>query len=107
MIVNAVCFFDYVLLGFDIATALFAAVSIGLYTNRKKQMYFCRVGQVFIVLWMMYYCYATMYSENPPVVKPGLLEGPALPIVSYIMFWLAIKGIKHDEELIRSADRIR
>jgi hypothetical protein len=30
-----------------------------------------------------------------------------LPIVSIILFWMAKKGIKHDDDLVRSADRLR
>ena len=31
----------------------------------------------------------------------------ALPCVMAVFFFLAYKGVKHDDELVRSADRIR
>ena len=33
--------------------------------------------------------------------------GVCLPIVSIVLYWLAYKGIKHDDDLVRSADRLR
>lgn len=106
MIVHACFFNDGIMLGMDIATAFFAIVSIFMYSNRKKQIYFCNAGSLFIVLWMAYFCYEKFYV-NTEGLSTDLLHGPILPIATYSMFRLAIKGIKHDEELIRSADRIR
>lgn len=106
MIVQACFYYDGVMLGLDIATALFSVASIFMYSNRKKQIYFCRVGTVFIVLWMAYYCYEKFYA-NAEGLSMDALQGPYMPIAAYIMLRLAIKGIQHDEELIRSADRIR
>ncbi len=106
MIVHACFYNDGIMLGMDIATALFSVASIFMYSNRKKQIYFCRVGTVFIVLWMAYYCYERFIAKAEGL-NADLLSGPFMPIVAYIMLRLAIKGIQHDEELIRSADRIR
>lgn len=106
MIVHACFYNDGVMLGMDIATALFSVASIFMYTNRKKQIYFCRVGTVFIVLWMAYFCYEKFIAEAESI-NTDLLHGPILPIAAYTMLRLAIKGIQHDEDLIRSADRIR
>jgi len=41
----------------------------------------------------------------PAQGKPGFAS--ILPLVAICFIWLANRGIKHDERLVRSADRIR
>ena len=65
------------------------------YKNRKKQMTVCTLGILLLVLWVAYFCYDHFY-----------MHGGATS-VSIILFWMAKKGIKHDDDLVRSADRLR
>ena len=87
------------------ATALFSFITIFFFKNRALQKTLCKFGIVLIIAWLAYYCYNCYY-----VYWHGCfyLWPPSLiPIVAFVVYLLAIKGIKHDENLIKSMDRIR
>lgn len=74
------------------------------YKNRKKQMTVCTLGILLLVLWVAYFSYDHFYMHGGATRYPLYAM---LPIVSIILFWMAKKGIKHDDDLVRSADRLR
>lgn len=82
--------------------ALLSIVTIFMFKNRQVQMRMCFLGQVLLLLWVAYFSFVHFGR------KVGLPSFQlCFPIVSYLMFRMARIGIKHDEELVRSADRIR
>jgi len=85
-------------------TALLAGVTIFLYGNRPLQRKMCVVGQILLLLWVIYYAVVYCYMTTG---KASLQFELCLPVVAYVMFRMANVGIKHDEDLVRSADRIR
>lgn len=88
----------------SITVALISFVTIFDYKHRKRQMLSCRLCQLLLVVWCAI-CALVAYVEGTggTTIQFGL----CLPIVSIILFWLAHKGIKHDDDLVRSADRLR
>lgn len=88
----------------SIAVALLAFLTIFDYKNRRRQMRGCRLGQLLLLLWCVV-CGVVAYVEKQGGVTPQF--GICLPIVSIVLYWLAYKGVKHDDELVRSADRLR
>lgn len=81
-------------------------ITIFLYKNRTLQMKFCSIQIVLYGIWYVYYIYSVL--ETFPVL--GIFKmnwSVSLPLVSIILCAMAHKGIKNDEELVRSADRIR
>lgn len=74
------------------------------YKDRKKQMTQCRIGilacLVLIGLFAFYYWDELQTMGNIPAY-------PCLCLVSAILYEMAYKGVKHDDDLVRSADRIR
>lgn len=84
--------------------ALFSAVTIFLYGNRPLQSKMCMGGQLLALAWVVYY--GIVHCVMKSATSPMQFE-LCLPVVTYVMFRVARMGIKHDEELIRSADRIR
>lgn len=88
----------------SVAAAIISFVTIFLYKNRKMQMRNCRNAQILLLLWYCV-CAWVVYGER----EAGFTVQFALyiPLVSNVLLQLAYKGIKHDDELVRSADRLR
>lgn len=94
-----------------VAAAL-TLVTIFLYNNRKLQI---RLGTVLVVfnlaahffLWTHYYflTQGQAPAEAGDVVK--ILPWVAIPTIILVLNHLAIRGVKRDEKLVRSADRLR
>jgi hypothetical protein len=87
-------------------TALLAFTAIFLYKNRKMQLNVCWVILLLLVLSYMVIIFDLWLpnSENVKIVFNTPVVFPAFAIVLDI---LAILAIRKDEELIRSADRLR
>lgn len=84
--------------------AVLAAVTIFLFGNRPLQMKMCMVGQFLVLLWVVWFGIQHFYVKHGATALPLYFF---LPVVVYIMFRLARVGIKHDDDLVKSADRIR
>jgi hypothetical protein len=100
-----------------IALALMTAAGILLYTNRKKQLLLSRLNLAFNII--IGFSMAAFYYIGKSMVEQNL-TGNGLDTVSFSMdigffclvasipfLILAIRGIKHDENLLKSIDRIR
>lgn len=87
------------------------------YTNRKRQMRLARATQLFaLLLYPTLYAYAAALNDRilfdcmhkgceAPSPQAGL--GVLFPFLAIVAAQLAHRAIRKDEELIRSADRIR
>jgi hypothetical protein len=86
--------------------ALLSLVAIFLYKARKKQIRLCYLGLLPILLFYGFSvgCYVGLPQNQYTLVG---VEGIILPFISFILILLAIRGIKADEKLVRSLDRIR
>ena len=86
---------------------LVALCTIFCYKNRKRQM---RLAVVAIIADIFYYvlygsyCYA--FSVNSGA-SYAFQIGALLPLLCILLTWQARRCIRHDEELVRAADRIR
>jgi hypothetical protein len=83
-----------------------ALFTIFKYNNRRLQMRLCNVCTLFCVLW---YCYFIGFFAMTMVKSAAVHFNVAsvLPLLSLILYVMARKAIKADDELVRSADRIR
>jgi cytochrome bd-type quinol oxidase subunit 2 len=87
---------------------VFPLITIFLFKNRSKQKQLIWVtlllNAVFIgLVWMQVDEFVTANAFTSSVYKIGA----GLPIVSIILLLLAWTGIRKDEKLIKSADRLR
>lgn len=97
--------------GLVILGGLAAAVALGaifLYNKREVQLKVVVAAQVLTVLFMLV-LYAGLYlvgalSEQIPA---DLLVGLILPVLTYVVLYLARRAIASDIELVRSMDRLR
>ena len=75
------------------------------YHNRKRQARFCMFSMLMIIGWYIVY---RVFSQ---VLMPGFTFhvgfAACLPLIAFILLWLARHSILADEALVRAADRIR
>ncbi|MGV3546404.1 MAG: DUF4293 domain-containing protein [Pedobacter sp.] len=96
---------NYPLLISTILAGLISLVNIFNFRNRKLQVRIASFNIVLILalsFWM-----AQLVRGLDGLTTIDIEPGLYLPIVSIIFIFLAIRGIKKDEKLIRSADRLR
>ncbi|MBI2280502.1 MAG: DUF4293 domain-containing protein [Bacteroidetes bacterium] len=93
--------------------AILALISIFLYKKRQLQIKLCKFNILLVALQIaaivMYIDVAkgTISPDAPNDVLIGIKYGVIFPILSLIFLYLSIRFIKKDEDLIRSADRLR
>ena len=86
---------------------LLSLIAMFIYKQRKLQVKICLINIVFLILSLVaiYYYVTFQFSKSDSIVHYKIFV--AMPVVSAILIFLAIKAIKKDEELVRSIDRIR
>lgn len=82
---------------------IISVVDVFQYHNRKLQMRLCTWAMFADFLWCVYYVVFFFGINSQLHVR----FAACLPIVSGIFLWLAKKGIKADDDLVKSMDRIR
>lgn len=82
-----------------------AAVAIQQFKNRKMQQLMCNLSIILTVLGIGFFGYDHFVTKGKDVSQ--LPFGVVLPVVAIACLFMAKAGIRHDENLIRSMDRIR
>jgi len=87
-------------------SAVLAIVAIFLFKNRQLQTVVSRLNIIlnFILLGVFVY-QSLMMSGETAVSEKGI--GMFLPILSIVLLVLANRAIRKDEQLVKSADRLR
>ncbi|WP_214228721.1 DUF4293 domain-containing protein [Pedobacter sp. B4-66] len=90
----------------NIAIAVLCIVTLFSFKNRTIQK---RLASVTIILTIALSFWGFNYAQKIPGGIEGATYGIAafLPILSILFCALAIRGIRKDEQLLRSADRLR
>lgn len=100
---------DFGLLILALVTVLLPAIAIFLFKNRKQQRSLVLLGIVanigFIALELMKV--ANFNSKTPAPANGSYWIGAVLPVISVIFLFMALSGIRKDEKLIKSLDRLR
>ena len=89
--------------------ALIPLVIIFLFKNRKQQLAFC-YGAILVLFGYSFWMAQTVkkaVGEGVQLDTHTMGIGLFLTSISIVMLLLATKGIKNDEKLIKSADRLR
>jgi FtsH-binding integral membrane protein len=89
--------------------ALIPLVIIFLFKNRKQQLAFC-YGAILALFGYSFWMAQTVkkaVGEGVQLDTHSMGIGLFLTSISIVMLLLATKGIKNDEKLIKSADRLR
>lgn len=84
-------------------------VTIFMFRDRKRQVRMSAMGIVanlsFISLMLV--TVTRLQSATPPVLSGSYGVGSVIPVMSIILLVMAILGIRGDEKLVRSVDRLR
>ncbi len=95
------------LMAIIIAAAVISFLTIFIYKNRKLQMQLCVVN-IFVLMALV--GLIALYSRMA-VSELGAQIAYSFPVIfpliAIVLTFMARRGIKKDEELVRSADRIR
>ncbi|MDB4534502.1 DUF4293 domain-containing protein [Vicingaceae bacterium] len=91
---------------------LVALAAIFLFKNRSLQI---KIGKLIILLIAFQIAAIVMYSDTvksllgdtPEEIIVGFNAGAVIPVLSLIFAYLAVRFIKKDDKLVRSADRLR
>lgn len=90
-----------------VVITLFSVITIFLYKNRNFQMRLCRLNMMLLLgllILLGFYIYKFIQSENA-IWSFSVFS--IVPIITIILYYLAYKGIKKDDNLVKSIDRIR
>ncbi|MBK7132496.1 MAG: DUF4293 domain-containing protein [Bacteroidales bacterium] len=82
-------------------------VTIFLFKNRRLQLILCKVLLALIsalVISLVIYSYLVTRRYNAEII-PGIKM--TIPVVQFILSYLAYRGIKKDDDLVKSYDRLR
>ncbi len=92
-----------------VVTTLLPLVSIFMYTNRKRQvaMSFANVMALCSFISMVLARVTGLDKLVPPPTGVSYGVGAVLPVVALIFTILAIFGIRRDDKLVKSMDRLR
>lgn len=74
------------------------------FRQRVRQLRFAYIGILMLCVQILALVWLTLQFPSDPA---GPLPGGAAPILALVLSWLAARGIRKDEELVRSVDRIR
>ena len=83
-----------------------SALNIFLYKNRKVQTKICKTNMLLLVVWYAVFIYFA-FAAGGEGTKFSFGAAGIMPFLALIGQVLAHNGIRSDEELIRSMDRIR
>ena len=91
-----------------IAVAVMAAVAIFLYKKRPTQYKLAVTGIILslAVIGLMVYNIED-FKKGIQMIKGTYQWGGLLPIAMVIFLWMAASGIRKDEKLVKSLDRLR
>jgi cytochrome bd-type quinol oxidase subunit 2 len=89
---------------------LLHVLAIFSYSNRKKQVLITKISVIMLIISLVFVLLfpglgSSFYGNND--VLTSYKFGAIMPLFSMVFDFLAIRRIKKDEELVRSADRLR
>ncbi len=89
-----------------LGSALLSLITIFLYKNRKLQFVLGRVNILVNFFLLGFFVYWTLIVPGEMnISEKGI--GMFVPVISIVFLVLANKGIKKDEDLVKSVDRLR
>ncbi len=101
----------YPIAGLTILVTLLSLVTLFMFKNRKRQLVLTRILNLsltgLIVLLYVYSDFRIQTIASGSEYSTTFLLGAYAPLLSIFLVFLAAKAIKKDEELVRSADRLR
>ncbi len=95
------------MLVFATAYIILMLVALFAFKNRMKQLRLLRLASTALAIYALaYVAYALSFATNHNVEFHSTF-GLLCPLAAVVLTWLAVRGVKRDEALVRAADRIR
>lgn len=93
---------DYVALSGEVGLTIIASLGVVTFKNRPLQMKICVTGAILSLAY-------TGYLASLPYLQTHTFSeaGTWITMANFVLFMLAWKFIKKDDEMVKSADRIR
>lgn len=92
----------------SLVSILLGGVSIGLFKNRSLQITFVGVSFLFALAWIGVAIYRTRILAAADASRTVVFgAGLVFAAIALLLLLLAIRAIRKDEKLVRSADRLR
>lgn len=95
---------DWPGLGLAVLMTVMPLITIFMFKDRKRQLRMCTVSAVATVSFLSR---LLMHAKADPPSTLSYGIGSILPVVALVFIILAILGIKSDEKLVKSQDRLR
>lgn len=95
---------NYALLVIVLASAAIMAINIFLFRNRKLQISLCKIALLAVIAGLATAIYL-LVGDGTTGDMPQI--GMIFPFLVATAILLARRGVQHDENLVRSADRLR
>jgi hypothetical protein len=91
-----------------VVTCLLGFVTIFLYRNRKNQKNLTLLGLLLSLgIIAMEFFIVDGYKTSLNFIESSWQIGAIMPIIMVILFFLAYQGIRNDEKLVKSVERLR
>lgn len=90
-----------------VVTGALTLLTVFQYRHRARQMRLCVACIALCVLWYAYYLFSALVSLPTGGATFHVRFAACLPLVAIILLALAHRGIKADDRLVKSMDRIR
>ena len=85
----------------------FPLLTIFIFNRRTLQIKFCNYTLIFILLLITELIYYIIRFQGILDAKIKFDIGILIPVISFLLVYLARKNIQKDEDLVKSVDRIR
>jgi len=84
-------------------------IAIFLFKNRRMQMKLLRMASLLTLGWIIWFAVELLMlnSSLEPGAALNLDLSALLPVLTLFALLLAVRGVRRDERLVRSADRLR
>ena len=89
-----------------ISTLLLALISIFSYKNRKRQFVLNRINILCNLILLSVFSWKELHSSGENLLSEKGVQ-LVVPFISIVFLFLANRAIHRDEELVKSADRLR
>lgn len=101
----------YIMVLLAIVVTALPLISIFMFKNRKRQINLALLAIVlnigFIAFSLTFFKDDVLTKFNMPAQSTSFGIGSFLPVAAIVFLAMAISGIRKDEKLVRSADRLR
>lgn len=97
------------LIALAIVAIIFSFITVFLFRNRKLQITLSRFTMFIVLLFFLFAFYLAYTDLNAFLSSLRITPayGLFLPVASIVLLILAVQGIRKDEKLVKSMDRLR